>query len=586
MGSTPLTRFRMYAPFLAVIGVQALLVAIAPSTAPTAGDPAAFEGAGEQGSQSSAPGEQAAPGDADTSDGTAPDVGEGPGADDGGASPAAAGGGQAEGDGDGQGTTDAESQEGDAQAAQDEGSTDHCTEDGWQHDVHNMAPECRPVFAGQNPGATAPGVTEDEIRVVWFQDDLNPVIAEILSQVALDDSLDDMREYTEATEIYLNENYETYGRHVNLIFFHAEECPNTPPDPPACRAEVRRMIEQHDPFMMLYAQVANPVVHEEAARNGVVSVGGWHRAIEFFEGQRPFRWDFNMDGTKTGDYVGEYYCKKLAGNDATHGGSPIHPTFGLGDPPRRLGILTPESEQNVLASRHIQNLVQECSGEDSTLVTYETDVERAQEQAAAITARMIDDQVTTVLCMCDPIAPAFLTANFSTQQYYPEHLLGGVGYIDVDQVARLYDPSQWQHAFGPSHVTEPVPDEDSAKERIWRAAGNEGQSPMNGGLMSLYYPMAGSMIHYAGPELTAHNVERGMFDGPDRGGWAKTQDPQRALVSFSEGDYTALSDIREVHWDNNRPSDFDGEPGSYAPLYDGERFVRGEIPASFDVPEP
>ena len=588
MGSTPLTRFRMYAPFLAVIGVQALLVAVAPSTAPTAGDPAAFEGAGDHGSPSGAPTGQAAPGDAATGGASAPDVGAGSGTDDGGASSGGADGAPstAEGQGGGQAAGGEESGQADAQAAQAEGSTDHCTEDGWQHGFTTGAPECRPVFTGQNPGATAPGVTEDEIRIVWFQDDLNPVIAEILSQVNLEDGFADMQAYTEAAEDFLNEYYETYGREINLIFFHAEECPNTPPDPVGCRAEVRRMIEIHDPFMMLYAQVANPVVHEEAARNGVISVGGWHRAIEFFEGQRPFRWDVNMDGTKTGDYVGEYYCKKLAGNDATHGGSPIHPTFGVGDPPRRLGILTPESEQNVLASRHIQNLVQECSGEDSTLITYETDVERAQEQAAAITARLISDQVTTVLCMCDPIAPVFLTANFSSQQYFPEHLVGGVSFIDVDEVARLYDPQQWQHAFGVSHVTEPVPPEETANERIWEASGRDGDSPMNSGLMSLYYPLAGSMIHYAGPELTAQNVERGMFEAPDRGGWNKTGDPTRALVSFSEGDWTALTDVREVYWDNSRPSDGDGESGSYAPLYDGQRFIRGELPASFDVPEP
>ena len=589
MGSTPLTRFRMYAPFLAVIGIQALLVAVAPSTAPTAGDPAAFEAGQQPGDErdGAQPGEPAGAGAPQATD-SSPDVdgdettGSGGGqVPDDGAEPT---GDQAGGDGVTQ--ADADEEQVDAQAQEAEGDTSHCTEDGWQHDVITSAPECRPVFTGSNPGATARGVTEDEIRIVWFQDDLNPVIAEILSQVNLEDGFTDMQAYTEAAEDYLNEYYETYGREIDLIFFHAEECPNTPPDPVGCRAEVRRMIEIHDPFMMIYAQVANPVVHEEAARNGVIALGGWHRANEFFEGQRPFRWDVNMDGTKTGDYVGEYYCKKLAGNEATHGGSPIHPTFGVGDPPRRLGILTPESEQNVLASRHIQALVQECSGEDSTLITYETDVERAQEQAAAITARLISDQVTTVLCMCDPIAPVFLTANFSGQQYFPEHLVGGVSFIDVDEVARLYDPQQWQHAFGVSHVTEPVPPEDTANERIWEASGRDGDSPMNSGLMSLYYPLAGSMIHNAGPELNAQNVERGMFDAPDRGGWDKTGDPTRALVSFSEGDWTALTDVREVFWDSSRPSDGDGESGSYAPLYDGQRFIRGELPDSFDVPEP
>src|SRR3712207_8089963 len=53
----------------------------------------------------------------------------------------------------------------------------------------------------------------------------------------------------------------------------------------------------------------------------------------------------------------------------------------------------------------------------STLFPYTT---LFRSQTNATTARFISEKVTTVVCMCDPIAPAFQTRGFTQQGYFPE----------------------------------------------------------------------------------------------------------------------------------------------------------------------
>jgi hypothetical protein len=159
MHQMSMSRTRLYAPFLALVAFQALLVALLPST--SGADQASFaDGAAATGNgtaQASAPGagDAGGPGltDLDTAGGdgagsggtTAATQGNGQG----GASTDGAGDGGANGEGGSDG--DVGSDTGGVAAA---GDSSHCTEDGRQHGVTFHAPECRPVFEGDNGGAT------------------------------------------------------------------------------------------------------------------------------------------------------------------------------------------------------------------------------------------------------------------------------------------------------------------------------------------------------------------------------------------------------------------------------------------------
>lgn len=592
MGSTPLSRFRLYAPFLVLVAVQMMIVAIAPSISPNgAGQQAAFgegESADSQASTFSS-GDGAAGDGPSTSDGGGALAADGGDAQTGGGS-TGAGGGSSDADGSGSGTGDGSgdgNENGGGSAAAAEGDTSHCTEDGRQHDVLPTAPQCQPVFEGDNGGATYRGVSSDEIRLLWFMEDTNEQVAALTAQAGVSATAEEQEAYFEAVEDFLNEHYEFYGREINIIRHMEKGCKQSPPDIPQCRAAARKAVEEFEPAVVVWPTPIYPDVFDEFAREQVVTFGGWHVDRQVFETRRPFRWDLNMDGTTSMDFVGEYYCKKLAGGNATHAGEVIHPTIGRGESTeRKLGIVTREHEQNLSTAQHLAAQVSECAGESPPVITYDPDLGRRQEQSTSNTANLIDAGVTTVVCVCDPIHPVFETNSYTRQGYFPEHLVAGVGFMDVDDLARLYDQAQWEHAFGLSHVGNAVPDEERQAQTIWEASGRDGEAPCACGLEAAYPLLVGAMIQNAGADFNPRSAERGMFEAPDVGGWENTGDPTLPLIRFAEGDYTALSDVREIHWDANATSESDGESGAYVALYEGERFTLGNLPSGFDVPQP
>lgn len=162
---------------------------------------------------------------------------------------------------------------GTAAAATGEGDTEHCTEDGLQTDVVVHSPTCVPVWSGDNGGATYQGVTEDSIRVVWFTTETNEQV-EAIGESAGSASEQDTRDHLRMVIDCLNDTYEFYGREIELAIFEAD-CPDTPPDVPACRAEARQMLAEHGPFAAVWTTPPYPEIFDEFAREGSSRWATW-----------------------------------------------------------------------------------------------------------------------------------------------------------------------------------------------------------------------------------------------------------------------------------------------------------------------
>ena len=78
-------------------------------------------------------------------------------------------------------------------------------------------------------------------------------------------------------------------------------------------------------------------------------------------------------------------------------------------------------------------------------------------------------------------------------------------------------------------------------------------------------------IQGAGPDLNPQTFEQGMFNYPAKLG-------EVGLWEFGPGDRTAANDVREIYWDPNAISTYNGKKGSYLGT-SGERWKTGEIPA-------
>jgi hypothetical protein len=557
----------LYAPFIAIAVVQALFIALLPSNSPQAQQVAAGQFGGTQSLQST--------GDAGT-----------PGADSsvtgaGGAAAGATGGG-------GAALANSKASAAAKQATQEylagKGDTSHC-KNGRQFQIfygYKSDPPCVAKFpaGADNGGDTYQGVTRDTIKVIYFEAEPNAAVNAALAPQGLAATDQEIADMDKASQAFIAKHYELYGRKIQWERVRGN-CPTTPPDYDACLAAAREVIKKK-PFMVLWATPLYATVFDEWAKAGIVSVGGWHFDDKYFTQRRPYRYDVFMDGTSSADLIGEYYCKKLAGKNADHAGSGTFPGSAelIRNTHRRLGISVPEIEANVSTAKHVAEIINKCDpGHDPVIATYESDIQRAQEQSQATTQKFISSRVTTTVCMCDPIAPVFGTAGFTQAGYFPEIMTPGLGLLDYDKLGRLYDQQQMQHAFGPSHLRDEVPFHDSDAAIVWRDSGNTGDPCKSCNLIWAYYAAAGAFLQGTGPVLNPLNMEKAVLTSKPLGGWqASNHDPHVIMTKFGPNDYTALQDAREVYWDPQAISKIDGQPGAYVSINGGQRWENGTWP--------
>lgn len=556
---------QLYAPFLALMLVQALFVAVSPSRGPQEQSLSALNGPADGGGLDPT----AATPEGVVVDPVTGEVVTGPG----GAVGARAASGAARG----------ASAAVPGAVAGVKGDISHC-KDGQQIKliVTNPAP-CTPKFSGDNGGATYQGVTKDTIKVIRVTAKPNQAVDAILAAKGLGTTEEETKAFDTAAWNFVQKYYETYGRKIvweNVVM----DCPTTPPNYDLCNAAAQEIVKRK-PALVIWITSLYASVFDIWAKAGIPSIGGSAFDEKFYTQRRPYRYDVGMDGTEAAAHIAEYFCKKMAGNNASHSGQVIHPQIGSRNQvKRKLGISVPEIEANVLTAKDVAAQVKACGGGDVPIFTYASNIEEANQQTQATVENLIQNKVTTVTCMCDPIAPVFLTKGMTDNQYYPEFLLPGLGLLDYDLLGQLYHPAQMQHAFGPSHLSNfnqiPISETDAAL--VWRHMGNSGQPCGNNGcgLNWAFINAAGIAIQAAGPNYNPLNVERGVLNLPD----SRSIDPKRlgtvTLYKYGPGDYNGTSDVREVYWSSTATARQDNSRGAYVPVNGGTRYELGKWPAN------
>jgi hypothetical protein len=296
------------------------------------------------------------------------------------------------------------------------------------------------------------------------------------------------------------------------------------------------------------------------------------------------------------DMLADYACKKLVGKPVKYAGVDVlHPNGSLTPPVRKFGIGFPETNGDPTAKISADRFAKAISGgkcgKPGNVVEYpyQSDINTAAQQATNTTAQQKKDGITTLICFCDPIAPIFASRADAAAGYHPEILLPGTGLLDYDKLARLYEPTVWQNAFGPSELAIQLPFDRSDAALAWRDAGNPGLPDKTENLNFAYWNLMGAMIQNAGPRLTPDNIRQGMFTAGSAGGWALTHDPHYPLIHYQAPDkFTGYGDEREVWWCRSAISPIDNEPGAYISVNGGQRLTPGQWlsadPKVFDQP--
>ena len=589
------TLARRYAPLAAVVAIQLLIIAAVPSKAPNATTVATSGAtAGTGGDQSIAAGDTGAGATggataaADSSaTGSAVAVGS-PGATSGGSKSAAAGaglGGAAAG-----GATPA------GGATEAAGDTTHCV-DGRQFDpaIDYFAPPCVPKFAGKNAGATYQGVTADTIKIIHYYDAGDPAVNAILQAQGAYTSIEQDQAFLPKVQKFINDHYELYGRKVSIEIYKGT-CKTIPPDVPCLRNEMDQIVKDKSPFAVVWNTSLCSACYDELSALKTVNVGGWHFRDQFSQARKPYHWDVQQSGTSLNTAFGQWWCAQMAKKPAKFAGNQ-NPADQINGRPRVLGVISTNDPENQGAIASLKAALTKCGDKVAHEYYYSQDISTAEQQRAEGVSKMrgtpgAGDESTTVLCSCDLVAPSFLYEEEQQENYYPENVLNGSGFMDADKVGQSYmqasdgssslacpSPSQgceFDRAFGLSSISAQEPKFADAGSRVWKAAGGTGDPPFESVSATWdYYNLVATLLQAAGPNLVPPNLDAGIRKYGLRGGG----DSGHIARGFPAGSYSWNQDMRIIYWNKHAKSPYEGKDGVYVQVEAGRKML-GEYDAT------
>jgi hypothetical protein len=423
-------------------------------------------------------------------------------------------------------------------------------------------------FSGDNGGATSRGVTEDTITVSYriTSDDNLLSLLGAFGNVPLDETNEEQAATAEALVEYFNENFELYGREIELVGYEGRGSTTaefTGGGQDAAGNDAIKVANEIEAFADVTG-LTQPYA-DALARNEVVNVGAPYMSREWFESHRPYSWSTFPDCTVTAEMSAAYSNNRLFGREA-------HWAEGaLQDKPRTLAVVAPNNLEYQQCVDTFVDGIGEAGHEVATRLDYTIDIAQLQTQASSIMSKLKTEGATSVSCACDPIMQMYLAQEATAQGYKPEWLIAGVGFIDMDlggQIIHKNAPDQWVRAFGGSPWAAQQPPETSAAHAAYRTVRDDEPSLL---VDQIYHQLLvlALGIQMAGPDLTPQTFETGLFAYPGGSG-------QAGAWRFGPGQYTPVVDIREVWWDPDKVSPFNGEPGSYAD--NGERYIQDEVP--------
>lgn len=426
-----------------------------------------------------------------------------------------------------------------------------------------QSPPCVPYFDGDNGGATAKGVTADEIRVVF------PL--QFFEDAAL--AFDLAR--------FFNTRYELYGRKIRLVT--APRARGGPePNPADMQADARDAASTYDAFASLGYPDRKGAEHhyyDGLAQLGVMSTT--YRAQQLATEARfakfaPYEWGWLPPTDQSMRLIGGFACRTLAGRPPRFAGVPTSNATR-----RKFGILyqrTPDGSIPDMGEMLAQ--LKRC-GVTPVMVEDPTDSSNPQQAMLKLT----QGDVTSVIYIGGVIAlrDSFMAAA-SQQGFFPEWIVSGVIDLDLDNSYHGAPPDQASRVMGLSFRNPVLPRQNMA----WYWAIKEsapGKDPTGGtsySVMARYAQLSvlAAGIQMAGPHLTPATFQAGLFKArfanPGAGGPPYFQ----ARVGFPGGRHTMTDDATLIWYSPTEPGTVDPEfPGSVCYVRGGIRYTASTFPA-------
>ena len=439
-----------------------------------------------------------------------------------------------------------------------------------------FAPACMAPFTGDNGGATATGVTADEITIVHYQGpDNDPIINYITSAVKVDETNAQENATIEGFIKYFETYYELYGRKIKYVSYESTGLAN---DEVTARADAQRIVEEYKPFAVVGGPaLTNAFADEMAARETVcISCGGG--TAEWFAERDPYLWNLDGSSEQKQVHVVEFIGKQLAGKPASHAGDALKAET------RKFAVVYEAS--GGAESQRLADLMEarmtEAGAAPDLMLAYTLDPGTIQQQASQIVAKMKAAGITTVVMSTDPVAPGDFTREATTQEYEPEWLVAAATLTDTNAFGRGYDQAQWTHAFGVTSLAVRVnPDVVGSKILYKWFTGQDAPAPLGAPVFMPGFSLLFSALQGTGPTLTPQTL----------GDFIKTIKTTPAMTAsylsygdqgiWDATDYNGVDDATVFWWDATATGpDENGREGTGLMKFvdGGKRYLPGEWP--------
>ncbi len=432
------------------------------------------------------------------------------------------------------------------------------------------------TFSGPNGGATSPGVTGDTITVAFREGSL-PSLYAVAGQVAEKANIKDTNEDIRRTILtyfdYFNKKFQLYGRKAKVEFYTGQGDQLAEffgGGVEAANADALRVGQEIHAFSDL--SVLSTPYAEALVRQKVIAMPPVHMSRQWYEKQAPYAWGVLIDCTRLVESIVDYSLKRLLGFKARYAGDPAYRTQE-----RKIGLIIPEEPWYQECANDGVRQLNAAGANFVHRINYKLDFTRLSSDAVGMVAQMKDKGANAVICACDPILPLFLTTQATQQNYRPEWINVGTALTDVDLLGQIYDQEQWRHSFGISFLDDIFSSMNSEAYRAYKEIRSDEPAFI---APVLYYPILMFFlgVQMAGPNLNPNSFQDGLFRYPATGG-------ETGVWSFGPGDHTGTNDAREIYYDPNAVSLFNGEKGRYVKTLGGQRFTTNwpAGPAEFPI---
>ena len=493
------------------------------------------------------------------------------------------------------------------------GDTSHCV-NGRQFDpaIDYFAPPCVRGLPGaafaNNGGTTWQGVSNTTIELVVYVADYGAEVDQILKAQGLYYNANNAKVWNAAYAKFINAHYNLYGRKLHIDTVQGN-CRTVPPDYQCLNQDMDGIVSKYHPYGVLWDTTVCSACFAELSRLHVVNFGGSGFSDAFHNANAPYSYDAGESSTRIELGLADWWCKQMT----SQGGSGRTAVFAgaqnraedFRNKARVLGVISTNDQDNEDTVKNVlyPALKRGCGESVSHEYFYAQDINTATQQSQAAAAKMNTptNPATSVVCLCDPVAPQFGQNAFAADNYWPESILASDQTMDWDSNAQTYsqggqspglscpNPGRgcpWDNAVGLGAQGPQESVDNTAAIKVWRIASGQHALPTNGQAPALTIvwanlSMFASLIENTGPLLTPARMQAAAPSMGMRGGGTTGHE----MRGFTNGSWCWTQDFRVVYWNKNRKSPYNDQKGTYVPI-EGSRFTLGHFPAMKEPPAP